>query len=237
MGSNVNYTMTHGIVSSTGSAPLSASYKIAGGTEAGTVDQILSIGTNQLVSIAYGPSGTSSGNLQACEIISSQNCTIVTNGTATADVQTVSISGTPTGGTFVLAYGGQITAPIAYNAAASAVQSALQALSSIGSGNITCTGGALPGTAVVCTFSGTLATGLKSLIVPGNGGFTGGSSPLASVVHSTPGLPQDTLTISANVPVIWDIQSSFACPFAAAVTAWYVTCAGTIRLQARALTL
>ena len=42
-------------------------------------------------------------------------------------VQVVTINGTPTGGTFTITVGGETTAAIAYNAAASAVQTALQA--------------------------------------------------------------------------------------------------------------
>src|SRR5262249_41925037 len=51
------------------------------------------------------------------------------------EVQTVTLTGNPTGGTFTLTFSGQTTAAIAYNASAATVQSALQALSSIGSGN------------------------------------------------------------------------------------------------------
>jgi len=50
--------------------------------------------------------------------------------------------GTQSSGTFTLTYGGQTTSGIAYNAAASAVQTALEALSSIGSGNVSVTGNA-----------------------------------------------------------------------------------------------
>ena len=42
----------------------------------------------------------------------------------------------PTGGTFTLTFNGQTTAGIDYNASATAVLSALEALSSIGSGNV-----------------------------------------------------------------------------------------------------
>lgn len=56
------------------------------------------------------------------------------------EVQSVALSVTPTAGTFTLTYAGQTTAGIAYNAAATAVQSALQALSNIGTGNATVTG-------------------------------------------------------------------------------------------------
>lgn len=43
-------------------------------------------------------------------------------------------------GTFTLGYAGQLTEPIAYNANAATVQAALEALSTIGSGNVTVTG-------------------------------------------------------------------------------------------------
>ncbi|MGZ9830254.1 hypothetical protein ACXYTP_25400, partial [Tsukamurella ocularis] len=45
-----------------------------------------------------------------------------------------------TSGTYKLGYGGQLTAPIAYNADAATIQAALEALSTIGAGNVTVTG-------------------------------------------------------------------------------------------------
>ncbi len=50
-----------------------------------------------------------------------------------------------TGGTYTLSFGGQTTAPIAYNASAATVQAALQALAPIGAGGVTVSGG--PGSA------------------------------------------------------------------------------------------
>jgi hypothetical protein len=50
--------------------------------------------------------------------------------------------GSPTSGTFTLTYNGATTSGIAYNAAASAVQSALTGLSTVGSSNATVTGSA-----------------------------------------------------------------------------------------------
>src|SRR5215217_5547460 len=55
--------------------------------------------------------------------------------------QTVTITGTPTGGTFTLTYAGATTAAIAYNAAAAAVTTALEALPNIGPGNVLTSGG------------------------------------------------------------------------------------------------
>lgn len=56
--------------------------------------------------------------------------------------QTVTLNGSPTGGSFKLTFGGFTTVSIAHNAAASAVQSALEALPSIRSGNVSVTGSA-----------------------------------------------------------------------------------------------
>src|SRR5579863_10454424 len=76
------------------------------------------------------------------------------------EIQTVSITGAPTGGSFTLTSGGQTTAAIAYNASAATVQSDLNALSSIGASGVTCSGGPLPATPVVVEFTG---SGLKDL--------------------------------------------------------------------------
>lgn len=111
----------------------------------------------------------------------------ITLTTPPSEVQTLSITGTPTGGTFTLTYNGQTTSPIAYSAIASAVQTALQALSTIGSGNVTCSGGPLPGSSVTITFAGSLAGMTHPLITANSASLTGGSSPTAAVVETTPG--------------------------------------------------
>lgn len=56
--------------------------------------------------------------------------------------QTVSIVGSPTGGTFTLSVGGQTTAGIAYNASAATVETALEGLSTVGAGNVSVSGDA-----------------------------------------------------------------------------------------------
>ena len=78
---------------------------------------------------------------------------------------TVTIGGTPTGGTFTLSFAGQTTTGIAYNAAASAVQSALEALSTVGSGNATVTGSAGGPYSVTISAVGTL-TGSGASLTP-----------------------------------------------------------------------
>ena len=108
-------------------------------------------------------------------------------GLKTNEVQSVAITGTPTGGTYTLTYAGQTTAGIAWNAAASVVQAALRALSNIGAADVTCTGGPHPGTPVVVTFTGNLA-GTDVAQMTGSGTLlTGGTTPAVVVTTTTPG--------------------------------------------------
>jgi hypothetical protein len=97
--------------------------------------------------------------------------------------QQVAITGSPTGGTFTLTYSGQTTSAIAYNASASTIQSALEALSNIAVGDVACTGGSLPATAVVVEFKGALAT-TNVASMTHTDSLTGGSTP--AVVLTTP---------------------------------------------------
>jgi hypothetical protein len=101
-----------------------------------------------------------------------------------ADVQTVTVSGAPTGGTFTLTFNGQTTAGIAFNANAAAVQAALVALSTIGAGGVTVTG---TGPYVV-TFAGTKAPGFQNPLTASAAGLTGGT-PAVTVAHTTLGSP------------------------------------------------
>ena len=124
-----------------------------------------------------------------------------TTGAAIADLQTLSIGGNPTGGTFTLTFSGQTTAAIQFNATAAQVQTALTALSSIGAGNLTCASGPLPGSSVTITFTGALAPGPQPVITVGNNGLTGGTTPSPAVAHTTTGqriADVQTLSIGGN---------------------------------------
>lgn len=106
----------------------------------------------------------------------------------TDEVQTVTITGTPTGGTFTLTYAGQTTDPIAYNATAAVVKAALAELSNVHAEDITVAGGALPGTAVTVTFGGGEYDGSNVPQMTASGaGLTGGSSPAVGVTTTTAG--------------------------------------------------
>lgn len=110
---------------------------------------------------------------------------------AVNEVQTLTITGTPTGGNFTLTFDGQTTGNIAYNANAAAVQSALEALSNIAVGDVTCGGGALPGTPVTITFTGRLAARRLPEITANSAGLTGGTTPTATIATTTDGSPAE----------------------------------------------
>jgi hypothetical protein len=103
------------------------------------------------------------------------------------EVQTVTITGTPTGGTYTLSFSGQTTSGIAYNATAGAVQSALEALSNIASGDVVCAGGPHPGTPVTVTFGGNYDGADVPQMTASAAGLTGGTSPAVTVTTTTPG--------------------------------------------------
>jgi hypothetical protein len=101
------------------------------------------------------------------------------------EAQTVTISGGVTGGTFTLTYSGQTTAAIAWNAASSAVQSALVALSNLAAGDVTVTGSA--GGPWTVTFGGTLASQNVAAMTASAASLTGGT-PAIAVATATAGV-------------------------------------------------
>ncbi|ASU00797.2 putative tape measure protein [Nocardia phage NTR1] len=110
----------------------------------------------------------------------------VTCNTPANEVQSLATSGSPTGGTITLTFQGQTTAPIAYNAAAAAVQSALEALSNVEAGEITAAGGALGTAPVTLTFGGRYA-GANVPKITVTSALTGGTDPTAAITVTTEG--------------------------------------------------
>ena len=103
-----------------------------------------------------------------------------------AEVQRITITGTPTGGTFTLTFDGQTTGSIAYNAVAADVVTALNALSNINPGDVTATGGPLPGSAVDVTFVGQYE-GVNVPQMTATSSLTGGTTPAVAVTPVTQG--------------------------------------------------
>lgn len=106
-----------------------------------------------------------------------------------SEVQSVVATG-GTAGDFTFEFGGETTAPIAYNASAAAVQTALLALTNINEGDVVCTGGPLPTTAVVITFGGQYAgVAVPSLVVTDN--ITGGTATVSVTTEGGAGEATD----------------------------------------------
>lgn len=101
-------------------------------------------------------------------------------GAGTAEVQTITKTGTWTGGTYTLTVLGKTTGVIAWNADATAIQAALTAAGAL---DVVVTGGPLSTTAVVLTFSGSgniAASTIDTTLVTG-------TTPGAGVVETTAG--------------------------------------------------
>jgi hypothetical protein len=111
------------------------------------------------------------------------------NPTTTAnanEVQTLTMIGSPTGGTFALSFMGSVSAALAPTATAAQIQTALLAVPTIGSGNVACAGGPLP-TPVTITFQGALADQPQPLLVGANNALTGGTGPAPNIAETTAG--------------------------------------------------
>lgn len=101
-----------------------------------------------------------------------------------SEVQTVTVTGTPTGGSYTLTFDGETTGAIAYNATAATVKAALEALPNIPVGSLTAAGGPHPGTAVTIAFGGRFElTDVPEMTATGS--FTGGSTPAVAVTTTT----------------------------------------------------
>lgn len=130
-----------------------------------------------------------------------------TPGAGTSAVQTLTIGGTPSGGTFKLAFDGQTTAAITWTATdatlVSNIDTALEALTNIGTGGVTTAAGTVSsgiGT-VTITFAGNLTKQLVSVITVALNSLTG-SSPTLAIANTTPGVDADFRGAGKGVTVI-----------------------------------
>jgi hypothetical protein len=120
-----------------------------------------------------------------------------------ADVQTLTLTGVPTGGTITLTGTNPLTgqpfttAAIAFNANAATTAAAVQA--ALGNVGITVTGGGgpLPG-ATTLTFGGTAANVPVPALALGTNALTGGTTPTATIAHTTIGRSAGTYAAYAS---------------------------------------
>jgi len=103
------------------------------------------------------------------------------------EIQQITLGNNPYAGAFVVNFGSQTSAPIQWNATAAAVQTTLQAMSSIGSGN--CSVGGQAGAWVV-TFTGSKALAAQALMTTVATGLVGPKALTGELSLNTAGIEE-----------------------------------------------
>lgn len=206
-----NFTLTYG-----GQTTGSIAYNASAAVVKAALEALSTLGLGTVTVTGSSPKWTVtfSGSLASTDVsmISGTNVDMTGGDTTTVavvetvagvdgvnEVQTLTVTGTPTGGDTVISFGGDSTGAIDFDATAAEVELALEAMDSIPQGEATCAGGPWPGTPITVTFSGTL--GKTNLAMMTNvDSFTGGSSPELAITESTPGVAEviEVQTIAIN---------------------------------------
>ena len=131
----------------------------------------------------------------------------------TSEVQTLTKTNSPTGGTFTLTFDGEETGTIAWNASAGTIQTALGALSNIAAGDVVCAGGAINSAPVTVTFGGAWAGQNAPTLVVDSTSLTNATEPTLTVAttRAGDGTHNEVQTITpANSPTggTWTITFS-----------------------------
>ena len=134
------------------------------------------------------------------------------SGTAN-EIQQITLGNNPYSGAFVVNFGSGTSNPIQYNATAAAVQTALQAMPTVGSGNVSVGGSA---GAWVVTFTGTLALASQSLMTTVATGLIGPLALTGTLSLNTAGVEEaigeaDSITQTFGIQVTPDGESPFTC--------------------------
>lgn len=112
-------------------------------------------------------------------------------GNGTSEVQTLTFGGTPTGGTFKLSFDGYTTAAITWSATNATlvanIDAALEALASIGTGNVT-------------TAVGTMTAGIGTITVTGAGSLAAKNIPAIAVADNSLTGTSPTLAATTTTP-------------------------------------
>lgn len=100
------------------------------------------------------------------------------------EVQEVNPDAVPLQGTFTLSFDGEETDPLAFNANAATVQAALEALSTIGAGNVTVTGSLA--TVIAVEFVGVFAESSPGIVLVADGTNLSSTVPVSEIQTLTP---------------------------------------------------
>lgn len=110
----------------------------------------------------------------------------------TDEIQTITIGGTPTGGTFTLTFEGHTTAPITWSATNNTlianIDAALEALANVGTGGVTTAVGTMTAGIGTATVTFVAQLGKKAVgLMTATSSLTG-TSPTVAVAETTPGV-------------------------------------------------
>jgi hypothetical protein len=173
---------TGSVTISWGSVTGASGYKIYRGTSTG--------GENVLVGQVN--SGSTTSYVDVGTVPATFACTEIAQGTAAVNEQQLITLTGATGGTFTLAFEGQQTGNLPYSDTSADVQTQLQTLSTVGSGNLTVSGSA--GGPYTVTAAGSLAGTPLPLIAANSTNLVGSSTSTASL----------TTVQAATGPNFWD---------------------------------
>lgn len=120
----------------------------------------------------------------------------------TNNVKTTSLTGSPGGGTIALSLDGRATTPLASTASAATIQTAVEALPNVGTGNVVGAGGPWP-SAVTLTFQGDRQKQPLPPFTFTSNALTGGTSPDGLSVESTPGVNATHTFTATGAPGYW----------------------------------
>jgi hypothetical protein len=112
--------------------------------------------------------------------------TSLTPSTGTNAVQTVAVTGTPTGGTFRLEYDGQVTGALAHNISSANFLIAMEELSNIGEGGLDISGANLAA-GYALTFVDQVGGRAVRAITLHTNSLTGGTNPTITITQTTAG--------------------------------------------------
>ena len=132
----------------------------------------------QMSSSVYSASTTSGHDITVTSTSASGSGSGAVN-----EQQTVTLTGTPSGGTFTITFDGQTTSAIAYNASAATVEAALEALSNITAGDVDVTGSA--GGPWTVDFVNGMAAANQPQMTANGASLTGGSGQALAVSEIT----------------------------------------------------
>ena len=121
----------------------------------------------------------------------------------TNEVQTITKSGTVTSGSYKITFYGEQTGAIAYDAVAATIQTALEALPNIGTGNITVGGGPVSTTPATLTFKGPWASQNVPLVSVDSSLLVGGGTYVPT--ETTPGVPLTELSLQPVSGNHWNL--------------------------------